>query len=303
MNKCFGIISWLPNDEAERNQRTDRLFKLLTQLNNYWPETAIMIVSQNWKDTSVNNFKNIIRYEYTNGLGILAARKALREHFLNSNFDYLIMLDDDAVISMKNKRSAQKYLNELDEHPDGFCFLPGTGILDYYDAPLNMCAISKSIYSKEQMVDIDPQKKEGYEDSIFATLLHYKYSEYEFIPTAAITCVHFKNEDYKIASTWSHGISSEDWQNMRSNSEKIRKYITEHKELPNLKEFFKPKIEKIEEAPKKVNKPIKSKTDEKVQIISKKIVTAPKPKVKKVAAKKQNTKQKELNVEDYYLYY
>lgn len=60
MNKCFGIISWLPNDEAERNQRTDRLFKLLTQLNNYWPETTIMIVSQNWKDTSVNNFKILL---------------------------------------------------------------------------------------------------------------------------------------------------------------------------------------------------------------------------------------------------
>ena len=34
-------------------------------------------------------------YSYNNKLGITGARKKLREIFINSEYDYLIMLDDD----------------------------------------------------------------------------------------------------------------------------------------------------------------------------------------------------------------
>ena len=50
---CFGIISWLPDKETDRETRIKRLNRLISQLNNYWPSISIMIIAQNWKDSNI----------------------------------------------------------------------------------------------------------------------------------------------------------------------------------------------------------------------------------------------------------
>ena len=131
-------------------------------------------------------------------MGILNARHALRRHFLESDFDYLIMFDDDAIIELEDKSLSMKYMQELDKHPDGFCFIKGKGsspYTSYNDSQLNLCAISRYIYEREPIPNIDPQKSEAFEDRIWSTLLHFKYDSQEFDAPPGIGCVHFKNPD------------------------------------------------------------------------------------------------------------
>lgn len=226
MKKCFGIISYFTWEQPERKQRQDRLDRLVKQLNDLWPDTPIMIVAQQWKyynlDGKCNN--KVIRFDYDK-LGILGARKTLRKHFLESEFDYIIMLDDDAIFQLDNDNVAKQYMEEIDKHPDGFCFL------QYKNSQLNLCAISKYIYDKEPIPNIDPQKSEGFEDKIWSTLLHFKYADKEFYAPQGIKCVHFKNVKETAPSTWASK-QLYNWKQLRENTLEIEKYIAENKELP-----------------------------------------------------------------------
>lgn len=174
MKKVFGIISWFPDEPTHREQRLERLnhtFKHLIDL--FGKDIEFLIIAQNWKDYKVPEFvKHAIIHKFDK-LGILGARKMLRTKFLESKYDYLIMCDDDIVLKPEVENAPKKYLEELDKHPEGFSFVR-------YGWSLTFCAISKYIYSKEDMVDIDPEKNEGYEDMVFPMLLHYKYPKNEF---------------------------------------------------------------------------------------------------------------------------
>ena len=104
------------------------------------------------------------------------------------------MFDDDAIIEETEENGAKKYIEEIDKHKNGFAFL------QYEAAQLNGCVISKYIYDIEPMVSVDPQKDEGYEDTIFSNLLHYKYPRSEFELTG-IKCTQFQNKSEPAKST------------------------------------------------------------------------------------------------------
>jgi len=197
IKKYFGIISWFPDDEPHRGQRLSRLnqtFKHLTDL--FGTEIEFLIIAQNWKDYKVPEFvKHTIIHKFDK-LGILGARKMLREKFLESDYDYLIMCDDDIVLKPEIENAPQKYMEELDKYPQGFSFVR-------YGWSLTFCAISKYIYEKEPMVDVDPEKNEGYEDMVFPLLLHYKYPQNEF-KTSNLFSFHQHEAKFKKdhKSTW-----------------------------------------------------------------------------------------------------
>ena len=197
MKKVFGIISWFPDVEPHRSQRLNRLnqtFKHLIDL--FGADIEFLIIAQNWKDYQVPEFiKHTLIYKFDK-LGILGARKMLREKFLASSYDYLIMCDDDIVLEKKVKNAPQQYLAELDKHPEGFSFIK-------YGWSLTFCAISRWIYSREPMVDVDPEKNEGYEDVVFPRLLYYKYPKKEFKTNHLFKFLQNTNEYKKNhKSTW-----------------------------------------------------------------------------------------------------
>ena len=209
LKKCFGIPSWLPDTEPDRTQRSERINRLFKQLNDLWPDIDILVIAQNWKTfTPIETANKQIIKRYP-ALGILGARKTLRDEFLKAGYDYIIMFDDDAIIQYDNETAPADYMAAIETHPGGFCFIKPSGGLragvpkyhPYIGAQLNLCAISREIYSKEPMVDIDPQKNEGYEDSIFACLLHHKWAKCEFDAPATIRPIQFLNHDEKIPST------------------------------------------------------------------------------------------------------
>lgn len=232
MNICIGIISWLPENANTRKLRIDRLNRLCKQIEELWPEIPVLIIAQNWKDYIPSIKLNFIINSYGR-LGILKARQELRRKFLESDFDYLIMFDDDAIIEGTPELAIQ-YIQELNNHPQGFCFIKGQGsspYTDYADSQLNLCAISRWIYEREPIPDIDPQKSQAFEDRIWSTLLHFKYAEKEFDAPAGFKCIHFKNPNEVAPSTWSSEKHYQ-WKQMRENTREIEKYISENKELP-----------------------------------------------------------------------
>ena len=247
LSKVIGIISWFPENYTERKQRLDRFCKLLEGINKFFPGFPVIIIAQNWKDyipTPQNN--DFIIYHY-NKLGILQARKELRKRFLERNYDYLIMFDDDAIISELDKNSIKEYLKRIDQNPNGFAFVKNdnpTKFVPYAPSQLNLCAISRYIYEREPMVNIDAQKDEGYEDTLFSFL---KYSELEFDIPEGVKSLHFKNPRIvelggEVPSTWArvrYNGKKRDWRKMEMRTRVLQQYILANKDLPvNIKEYL-----------------------------------------------------------------
>ena len=115
METCIGIISYLPDNQS-RLTRFIKLKELIKKCNNIF-DVPIIIIAQNWDDSNINSIKidtgKVIIYNYKNKLGITGARRMLRKYFLESKFDYLIMLDDDSVL-VGNYSDGRKYLKQIE---------------------------------------------------------------------------------------------------------------------------------------------------------------------------------------------
>lgn len=173
MNKVIGIISYLPKDKVIRENRRNKLrylvYKCSIHLN-----LPIIIIAQNWKEEDFQEIKLSKGEIFTfDKLGIVGARKKLREIFIDSKYDYLIMLDDDCMIDATTNGS-KLYLKEIDEHPSGYGIFNGS--------LLKLFAISKDIIKEVDYPNISVEDGEGFEDKIFVSTLESKFpnSEFEF---------------------------------------------------------------------------------------------------------------------------
>lgn len=201
MKIVFGVISWFPDKEPDRSLRIERINRMFKQIQDAFGEVEWIVIAQNWKGYNIPEFVKAKIFKYP-ALGILGARKELRRKFLELGYDYLIMCDDDIIIQYEDG-APKRYLEEIKKHPNGFC------VIRYDFAQLNLLAISKYIYEKEPMVNIDPQKDEGFEDCIFSELLHYKYPLNEF-KVEGITHIQFNKSDEEAPSTWAY-VVKRDW--------------------------------------------------------------------------------------------
>lgn len=155
---CVGIISFFPDNI--RVERRQRLNALVNQLNKYF-KLPIMIIAQNWVQEdieSLRKFKNqqISIYMYPK-LGITNARIILREYFLKSDYEYLIMFDDDMEL-VDDEATVNAWLSQINDK-------------DFYYTPTfltNFCAISKEAFKKVNYdVEVEAIKGNGFEDWIF----------------------------------------------------------------------------------------------------------------------------------------
>ena len=214
LRKTFGIISYFPNNDSAfhietRKERSRRFRELLFKLEELWPDIDIMIIAQNWQDFELPEIKNKITvHSHAEKLGILGARRELRSKFLSSEYDYLIMLDDDGRIL---NADPDLYIQTIEEHPDGI------GVIRHRSCPLMFLAISKSIYSQIDMPDIDPEKGEGFEDDIFVANCFAQFPDkaYDFPKD----CIEEFSLKYvgpgKCPSTWAKE-DKYDWDYMRA---------------------------------------------------------------------------------------
>lgn len=191
MNKVIGIISYLPDDEKKRKIREEKITSLIRTCNDLF-DLPIIIVAQNWKDFRVDCCQ---LYSFTEPLGIIGARKELRKVFLASNYDYLIMLDDDCVID-GDQSSAKKYLDQIDNHPGCFGMFKAT--------LLKLFAISKEIFREVDYGDGKVEEGDFFEDILFVETLKKKYPHKAFVfnrGNLKETSNNYNDEN----STWFHG--------------------------------------------------------------------------------------------------
>ena len=212
INGVIGIISYLPDDEKIRKHRFSKLCSLLISCNYIFSTLPIIIIAQNWKPENLNklkSFNKVTAYEYDK-LGIVGARNKLREHFLDSKYQYLIMLDDDDVQLVGNEAQGMEYLRQISLHWDGFW--------EFDLTLLKLFAIAKPLFSKEKFDEnINPENGDGFEDRIFVNKLRVKYPELRHVfkvPGLRQISISSKDED----STW---YSNQDIKSMREKTNNI----------------------------------------------------------------------------------
>lgn len=246
MEPCFGIISWFPDNVAERAARLRRLNLALRQLQTYWPSVDIMILAQNWGETRPSPlFPEKVHYYFREGRpGILNARKMLKEEFLKTDYGWIIMTDDDVILKVSGDAAAQadELLKRIYANPHGFAFVKcATGDkwypqIPYKSATLNFGIVSRYIYEKEGWHYFNIEDGTACEDVVFPYLLHCKYADLEFDIPEGITHVQNEYNPDRMPSTWvpvelnkRSALAKKLWENTK----KIVDYITEHHDLPD----------------------------------------------------------------------
>lgn len=190
MKVCIGIISYLPKNKIIRNNRLSKLISLLDRCNELF-DLPIIIIAQNWGDIDISHYKNVEVYSYEDKLGIVGARKELRKHFLNSSYDYIIMLDDDCELR-GTKEAANNYLDQIYKHPN-MCGL-------FNDTLLKLFAISKDLFSKIDFNDGKVEDGDFFEDILFVNTLKKLYNDKLFTFN--------KNGLYEISNNYNDPLST-----------------------------------------------------------------------------------------------
>lgn len=164
-NICFGIISYLPDNKEVRKLRYQNLLNLL--LTCYRFQFPIIIIAQNWNIQEIANLNKKVELKQYQKLGIVGARKELRKQFLKSQYDYLVMLDDDCVITATDSGIAQ-YISEIQDHPN--C----AG--EFRNTLLKLYAISKTIFKEIDFDDnFNAEDGIGFEDTIFVNRVRKQF--------------------------------------------------------------------------------------------------------------------------------
>lgn len=196
MKNLIGIISYLPNDKEIREKRFWTLCQLVRDCNNIF-NLPIYIVIQNYTEEEASKLAamtNVTVSTRLEKLGILLARKILREMFLTLNYDNLIMLDDDCELK-GTREDGEEYLRQLEEHPG--CFG------EFNLTLLKLFSISKEILSQEDYPEVNPENGEGFEDRAFVEMLRYKYPDKRFTYVSNIQEESVSSKD--VLSTWYAG--------------------------------------------------------------------------------------------------
>ena len=164
MRAGIGMISYLPPDEPRRSVRKARAIRTISKCIELFPDVPKIAVAQGWRATEIVPG---ILFSMHPRLGILGARRELRDLFLrHTGWDCLIMLDDDAEIS-GTKEEAESYMEALQSHPGCFGERNGTS--------LKMFSICRDVFEMADYPDVDPEKGQGYEDRAFVSMLRERF--------------------------------------------------------------------------------------------------------------------------------
>lgn len=195
-NTVFGIISYFPNDDTDyhkyvRKARMQKCSELFLNLSKLWPDIDIIVIAQNWQDYKLPNISNNIMIYNQNKLGILASRKMLRNLFIISKYEHLIMLDDDISFRCNDP---QGVINMIDNNPDSF-----SSIIEY----LRFFVVSKTILNQLDFPNIDIEKGEGFGDKVFLENCKLHFNQYDLSAYIKPDKPHVLN---KVPSTWASEI-------------------------------------------------------------------------------------------------
>lgn len=183
----------MPKDDSLKTKRLAASRKQIEWLRNIFKTERIMCVAQNYSKDDYNTTGSIEYIKFDNAIGPGAARNELLKRFYNSDYDYLLMLDDDTV--SYNYYKSEDFLIDVAKNPEKFNGLEAIGAFEpeylpykkmnftdrntlthYKFTPRQLntgCAMGflkniKKYYNKEiYFNNLNPNKLEGNEDIDF----------------------------------------------------------------------------------------------------------------------------------------
>lgn len=166
VNNVIGIISYFPENKSKRANRRRCLRNLIEKCREIF-NLPILLIAQNYTDDELSIFRNygceIHNYDKS---GILRARYELQQLFINSDYDNLIMLDDDCVLK-GSKKDGDLYLSRLNAHPNSYGLFSNNF--------LKLFSISKELYERfEWPLDKSVENGDLFED-VYLTMWLRKY--------------------------------------------------------------------------------------------------------------------------------
>ena len=124
-NKIFAhfAISYLPDDEEIRAVRKSAFEKCILDMKEITPNTRIYINAQNYKEEDYLDDPQITYlFKHEKGVGAQRARNELLEWFYNSNYEWMIISDDDSFLAPTE--STKMFFKELEQYPEKFKSIP-----------------------------------------------------------------------------------------------------------------------------------------------------------------------------------
>lgn len=212
--KAIGIISYLPEDETIRKARFEKLCKLISTCNQLF-NLPVFILVQNYHEEelkTMSGYKNVHLSENYPRCGIVGARKKLREWFLASPYEVLIMLDDDCELT-GTEEGARAYLEMIDAHPGCYGEFKGT--------QLKLFAVDKNILKQVDFLDVKPEDGEGFEDTLFVEKIRKKFPKkgYSFYD------IELKEKSKCVGDSLSTWYNKQDVKEMLKKTEEKRKKL------------------------------------------------------------------------------
>lgn len=114
----IGIISYLPQDVKLRSTRVKTHIKQLNQINTLYPDADVLQISQQYTIEEaetcrkvLNNDRREVSADMYGKLGANGARNTILRQFYNSEYKFLMLLDDDS--SLYPYYDAKNFMNDL----------------------------------------------------------------------------------------------------------------------------------------------------------------------------------------------
>ena len=114
----IGIISYLPQDAKLRATRVKTHLKQLNQINDLYPDADVLQVSQQYEQEDaeackavLNNGQREANVDMYGKLGANGARNTILKQFYDSEYKFLMLLDDDS--SLYPYYDAKNFMNDV----------------------------------------------------------------------------------------------------------------------------------------------------------------------------------------------
>ena len=153
MSIMIGQISYLPNNEL-RTKRFEAAHTQIEWLHKVLPNVKITSVLQNYTQDECDMLGSDMYLSYDTPIGAGRARNKILEKFYNSNYDWLLLCDDDTILD--DKYHCENFIEELSNNEKKFSGIDAVSAIE---------------------PEYHPYKKLNYEDK--GNLTHFKFEPRE----------------------------------------------------------------------------------------------------------------------------
>lgn len=163
MSIMIGQVSYLPNNEL-RTKRFEAARFQLEWFDKILPNEKIVVVAQAYTKSELPDVDKYAVFWFDEPLGAGAARNKILEIFYESDYDWLLLCDDDTVLD--DKYHFENFLNDIFFKPEKFKDIDAVSAIE---------------------PEYHPYKKLNYEDK--NNLTHYKFEPRELNSGSATSII------------------------------------------------------------------------------------------------------------------